>query len=122
MKEMILIDITCTNLEGIVRSNYCRKVMKKRNTESDIDEEMKSQDLINVEQSHDNLVEAFKDQVPSKRTVERLYLDFRRERTSLQDEARSGRLSTAVTPETITAAETLSERIAALTMSSLLRP
>ncbi|KAI6652366.1 Histone-lysine N-methyltransferase SETMAR-like [Oopsacas minuta] len=62
---------------------------------------------ISVEQSHDNLVEAFQDQAPSKRTVERWYLDFRRERTSLQDEARSGRPSTAVTPETIAAAETL---------------
>ncbi|KAI6646177.1 hypothetical protein LOD99_9384 [Oopsacas minuta] len=62
---------------------------------------------ISVEQSHDNLVEAFQDQAPSRRTVERWYLDFRRERTSLQDEARSGRPSTAVTPETIAAAETL---------------
>ncbi|KAI6647855.1 Histone-lysine N-methyltransferase SETMAR-like [Oopsacas minuta] len=62
---------------------------------------------ISVEQSHDNLVKAFQDPVPSKRTVERWYLDFRRERMSLQDEARSGRLSTAVTPETIAAAETL---------------
>ncbi|KAI6658861.1 Histone-lysine N-methyltransferase SETMAR-like [Oopsacas minuta] len=62
---------------------------------------------ISVEQSHDNLVEAFQDQAPSKCTVERWYLDFRRERTSLQDEARSGLPSTAVTPETIAAAETL---------------
>ncbi|KAI6656103.1 Histone-lysine N-methyltransferase SETMAR-like [Oopsacas minuta] len=43
---------------------------------------------ISVEQSHDNLVEDFQDQAPSKRTVERWYLDFRRERMSLQDEAR----------------------------------
>ncbi|KAI6661513.1 hypothetical protein LOD99_13386 [Oopsacas minuta] len=62
---------------------------------------------ISVEQSHDSLVEAFQDQAPSKRTVDRWYLDFRRGRTSLQDEARSGRPSTAVTPETIAAAETL---------------
>ncbi|KAI6658812.1 Mariner transposase [Oopsacas minuta] len=62
---------------------------------------------ISVEQSHDILVEAFQDQAPSKRTVERWYLDFRRERTSLQDEARSGGPSTTVTPETIAAAEIL---------------
>ncbi|KAI6660153.1 Histone-lysine N-methyltransferase SETMAR-like [Oopsacas minuta] len=62
---------------------------------------------ISVEQSYHNLVEAFQDQAPSKRTVERWYLDFRRERTSLHDEARSGRPSIAVTPETIAAAETL---------------
>ncbi|KAI6647415.1 hypothetical protein LOD99_12411 [Oopsacas minuta] len=62
---------------------------------------------ISVEQSHDNLVGAFQDQAPSKCTMERWYLDFRRERTSLQDEARSGQPSTAVTPETIAAAETL---------------
>ncbi|KAI6651220.1 Histone-lysine N-methyltransferase SETMAR-like [Oopsacas minuta] len=43
---------------------------------------------ISVEQSHDNLVVAFQDQAPSKPTLERWYLVFRRERTSLQDEAR----------------------------------
>ncbi|KAI6647830.1 Histone-lysine N-methyltransferase SETMAR-like [Oopsacas minuta] len=60
-----------------------------------------------MEQSDGNFVDAFHDQAPSKRTVERWYLDFRRERTSLQDETRSERPSPAVSPQTIAAAETL---------------
>ena len=56
---------------------------------------------LTAEQSHDNLLEAFGDQAPSKRTVERWYLEFKRDRTSLQDEPRSGRPSTVVTPDTV---------------------
>ena len=56
---------------------------------------------LSVEQSHNNLLEAFQNQAPFKRTVERLFLEFNRDRTSLQDEPRSGRPSTAVTPENI---------------------
>ena len=60
-----------------------------------------------MEQSHNNLLEAFQDQAPSKRTVERWFLEFKRDRTSLQDEPRSGRPSTAVTPENIATVESL---------------
>ena len=62
---------------------------------------------LTAEQSHDNLLEAFGDQAPSKRTVERWYLEFKRDRTSLQDEPRSGRPSTAVTPDTVATVESL---------------
>ena len=47
---------------------------------------------LTAEQSHDNLLEAFGDQAPSKRTVERWYLEFKRDRTSLQDEPNQGGL------------------------------
>ena len=62
---------------------------------------------LSVEQSHNNLLEAFQDQAPSTRTVERWFLEFKRDRTSLQDEPRSGRPSTAVTPENIATVESL---------------
>ena len=62
---------------------------------------------LSVEQSHNNLLEAFQDQAPSKRTVERWFLEFKRDRTSLQDEPRSERPSTAVTPENIATVESL---------------
>ena len=62
---------------------------------------------LTAEQSHDILFEALGDQAPSKRTVERWYLEFKRDRTSLQDEPRSGRPSTAVTPDTVATVESL---------------
>ena len=62
---------------------------------------------LTAEQSHDNLLEAFGDQAPSKRTVERWYLEFKRDRTPLQDEPRSGRPSTAVTPYNVATVESL---------------
>ena len=62
---------------------------------------------LSAEESYENLQEAFGDIVPSKCTVERWYLEFQRERTSLGDEPRSGRLPTAVTAEIITTVESL---------------
>ena len=56
-----------------------------------------------IKQSHDNLLEAFGDLAPFKRTVERWFLEFKREREkiSLEDEPRSGRPPTSVTPDNI---------------------
>ena len=62
---------------------------------------------LTAEQSHDNLLETFGDQAPSKRTVERWYLEFKRDRTSLQVEPRSGRPSTAVTLNIVATVESL---------------
>ena len=77
---------------------------------------------LSVEQSYENLLEAFQDQTPSKRTVERWFLEFTRDRTSLQDEPRSGRPSTAITPETIASVKSLIKEDSRITLSSLLRP
>ena len=54
------------------------------------------------EHSYENLHEAFVDQAPAKRTVERW-----RDRTSLQDEPRSGQPSTVVTLDTVATVESL---------------
>ena len=76
---------------------------------------------LSVEQSFENLQEAFGDIAPSKRTVERWYLEFKRERTSLGDEPQSGRPPTAVTAETIATVESLIKDDAHLLLSRLLR-
>ena len=62
---------------------------------------------LTAEQSHDNLLVTFGDQAPSKRTVERWYLEFKRDRTQLQDEPKSGRPTTTVTLCTVATIESL---------------
>ena len=54
-----------------------------------------------------NLLEAFQDQAPFKHTVVRWFLEFKKDRTSLQDEPRSGQPSTAVTSENIVTVESM---------------
>lgn len=56
-----------------------------------------------------NLQEAFGDQAPSRATVYRWYGEFRRERSSVEDEPRSGRLPTAVTDENVAAVRRMIE-------------
>ena len=62
---------------------------------------------LTAEQTHDNFLETFGDQAPSKRTVERWYLVFKRDRTQLQDEQGSGRPTTTVTLDTVATVESL---------------
>ena len=62
---------------------------------------------LSTEESYRNLLEAFGDKVPSKHTVKRWFLEFKREITSLEDEPRSGRPPTAVTPDTIATVRSL---------------
>ncbi len=57
--------------------------------------------------SHQILYDVFSDQAPSRATVQRWFADFKRGRTSLEDENRSGRPADAVTPETIAAVRDL---------------
>ena len=59
------------------------------------------------QESYRNLLEAFGDKVPSKHTVKRWFLEFKREITSLEDEPRSGRPPTAVTSDTIATVRSL---------------
>ena len=58
-----------------------------------------------ADQSLANLTTAFGDKAPSRATVFRCFYEFRSGRTSFEDEERSGRPHTALTPDNIAAVE-----------------
>ena len=62
---------------------------------------------LNQQQCADQLASTFGDEAPSRATVFRWFSEFKRGRTSLQDEIREGRPKSVVTPENIQAVREL---------------
>ena len=62
---------------------------------------------LNESQTLERLTQAFWDLAPSRATVFRWFAEFKRGRTSLKDEERSGRPKYVVTEENISAVEAL---------------
>ena len=62
---------------------------------------------LNQAQSLERLTQAFGDLAPSHATVFNWFAEFKRSRTSLEDEKRSGRPLTAVTEDNIDAVENM---------------
>ena len=62
---------------------------------------------LNESQALERFTQAFGDLAPSHATVFRWFAEFKRGRTSLKDEERSGRSTSVVTEENISAVEAL---------------
>lgn len=56
---------------------------------------------LNVQQSHQNFIDAFGQDAPSERTIRRWFAKFRGDQESFEDEPRSGRPPDSATPENI---------------------
>ena len=65
---------------------------------------------LNESQTLERLIQAFGDLVPSRATVFRWFAEFKRGRTSLKDEERSGRPTSIVTEENIRVVPTKTSR------------
>ncbi|XP_053411309.1 histone-lysine N-methyltransferase SETMAR-like [Nycticebus coucang] len=74
---------------------------------------------LNQTQSLERLHRAFGDLTPSRATIFRWFQEFRRGRTSLRDEERSGRPATAVTEENIAAVEKMVRKNSQVTIKDI---
>ena len=74
---------------------------------------------LNQAQSLERLTQAFGDLVPSRATVFNWFVEFKRGRTSFEDEERSGRPSMAVTEDNIDAVEKMVQEDARVTYKDI---
>ena len=72
-----------------------------------------------LNQSLERLTQAFGDLAPSHATVPNWFAEFKKDRTSFEDEERSGRPSTAVTEDNIDAVEKMVQEDARVTYKDI---